>query len=211
MKAVCDRGNGNGLWGATNGDGAGVYGTAAGGGFGVLGESMGGGPAVSGRASGTGRAGYFQGDVEVTGRLLGGGADCAEEFDLSSTDTIEPGTVMVLNQSGNLEQSYKAYDKKVAGIVSGGGNYKPALVLDKKTGSDINDKRIPVALMGKVYCKVYANYSPIEIGDLLTTSDIPGHAMKANDPLKAFGAVIGNALKPLLKGQGLIPVLVTLQ
>jgi hypothetical protein len=66
-------------------------------------------------------------------------------------------------------------------------------------------------LIGKVYCKVDAGYGAIEIGDLLTTSPTPGSAMKANDPLKAFGAVLGKALRPLTEGQGLIPVLVALQ
>jgi hypothetical protein len=35
--------------------------------------------------------------------------------------------------------------------------------------------------------------------------------MKAGDPLKAFGAVIGKALRRLDAGQGLIPILVSLQ
>jgi len=51
----------------------------------------------------------------------------------------------------------------------------------------------------------------IEVGDLLTTSPTPGYAMKATDPLKAFGAIIGKALCPLKEGQGLIPILIALQ
>ena len=47
--------------------------------------------------------------------------------------------------------------------------------------------------------------------DLLTTSASPGHAMKASEPLRAFGAVIGKALRPLAEGQGLIPILIALQ
>ena len=35
--------------------------------------------------------------------------------------------------------------------------------------------------------------------------------MKAADPFKAFGTVIGKALRPLEAGQGLIPILVALQ
>ena len=65
--------------------------------------------------------------------------------------------------------------------------------------------------MGKVYCKVDAQYAPIEVGDLLTTSPTPGHAMKAADPLKGFGSVIGKALRPLNGGQGMIPILIALQ
>ena len=71
--------------------------------------------------------------------------------------------------------------------------------------------RIPIALLGKVYCKADARYGSIEVGDLLTTCASPGHAMKAADPVKAFGAVIGKALRPLKEGQGLIPILIALQ
>jgi len=70
---------------------------------------------------------------------------------------------------------------------------------------------MPIALIGKVYCRVDAEYVPIEVGDLQTTSPTPGHAMKADDHLKAFGAVIGKALRPLRSGQGLIPILIALQ
>jgi hypothetical protein len=70
---------------------------------------------------------------------------------------------------------------------------------------------MPVALSGTVYCQVDARQEPIRVGDLLTTSATPGHAMKASDPLQAFGAVIGKALQPLPAGTGLIPILVALQ
>jgi hypothetical protein len=72
-------------------------------------------------------------------------------------------------------------------------------------------ERTTIALVGKVYCKVDAGESPIEVGDLLTTSATPGCAMKASDPSKAFGAVIGKALAPLSSGQSMIPILVALQ
>ena len=101
------------------------------------------------------------------------------------------------------------YDKKVVGIVSGAGNYKPAIVLDKKE-SVPNKNRLPISLMGKVYCKVDATHSPIEMGDLLTSST-KGCAMKVDDPSKAFGAVVGKALGAITHGIGMIPVLVTLQ
>lgn len=65
--------------------------------------------------------------------------------------------------------------------------------------------------MGKVYCKVDARNSSIEMGDLLTTSSTQGYAMKAEDPMKAFGAVIGKALGPIKEGLGMIPVLDALQ
>ena len=92
--------------------------------------------------------------------------------------------------------------------VSGAGEYKPGIVLDKHRSAHT---RQPIALLGKVYCKVDAQYGAIAVGDLLTTSSTPGHAMKAADPAKAFGAVIGKALRAQKEGQGLIPVLIALQ
>jgi len=49
------------------------------------------------------------------------------------------------------------------------------------------------------------------VGDLLATAFRPGHAMKASEPGKAFGVVLGKALRPLAAGMELIPVLVALQ
>jgi hypothetical protein len=144
----------------------------------------------------------------VTGDINLLNADCAEDFDISDVDEVEPGTVMVLDREGKLQRGREAYDKKVAGVISGAGDYKPGIVLDKKQSEH---HRLPVALMGKVYCKVDAQYSRIEVDDLLTTSPTAGHAMKATDPLKSLGAIIGKALRPLPEGQGMIPVLIALQ
>ena len=145
-----------------------------------------------------------------TGDINFANADCAEDFDVSGADKVDPGTVMVLGSEGFLSQSEQAYDKRVAGVISGAGDYKPGIVLDKRQLPG-NGNRQPVALMGKVFCKVDAQFGAIEVGDLLTTSPTPGHAMKTSDPLKAFGAVIGKALRPLAEGQELIPILIALQ
>jgi hypothetical protein len=161
-----------------------------------------------------GDAGFFDGSVTVTknlavtGDIFLPGADCAEQFDIAEAEGIEPGTVVVIDQEGALRPSQQAYDKKVAGVVSGAGGYRPGIVLDRQQS---HDGRASVALVGKVYCKVDAQYASIEVGDLLTTSATPGHAMRANDPVKIFGSVIGKALRPLMEGQGLIPILIALQ
>ncbi len=148
------------------------------------------------------------GNISTNGDIRLTNADCAEEFDICETEQIEPGTVMVLGEEGKLEQSQKAYDKRVAGVVSGAGGYKPGIVLDKQKSGNT---RKPIALLGKVFCKMDAKYGAIEVGDLLTTSPTPGHAMKADDPLRAFGTVIGKALRALPEGQELIPILIALQ
>jgi len=148
------------------------------------------------------------GNIQVDGDLILSAADCAEEFDISEGGHVEPGTVMVLDKHGNLRESLKAYDKKVAGVISGAGKWRPGIVLDKKQA---RHSRQPLALVGKVYCKADADPSCIEIGDLLTTSDNPGHAMKARDRKRVFGSVLGKALCALQTGQGLIPILIALQ
>jgi hypothetical protein len=198
---------------------AGVSGTNTGGGSGLWGD--GGAAGIGVYAKGAQHAAVFDGhlqcngDVHHTGTLtvdteivLSAAADFAEEFDLTGAVDAEPGTVMVLDGEGAVKPSCFAYDRKVAGIISGGGEYKPGIVLDKHAS---NRPRKALALVGKVYCKVDANYAPVEIGDMLTTSPTHGHAMKAVDTVKSFGAVIGKALRPISAGAGLIPVLVTLQ
>ncbi|MDP8931613.1 MAG: hypothetical protein M3O70_24345, partial [Actinomycetota bacterium] len=82
-------------------------------------------------------------------------------------------------------------------------------VLDHR--EDEEARRIRLAMVGKTYCKVDAQFAPIGIGDLLTTSETEGHAMKAGDVSRAFGATLGKALRPLPEGTGLIPILVALQ
>lgn len=138
------------------------------------------------------------------------GADFAEDFDIhdSIVDTLEPGTVMVLGRDGKLHESTQAFDRKVAGVVSGAGKYKPGITLDKQPSLG---HRMPIALSGKVMCKIDASYGSIEVGDLITTSPRKGYAMKADDPFKAFGAVIGKALADFPEGEGMLPILVALQ
>ena len=144
----------------------------------------------------------------TAGDIILSNSDCAEDFYISDLQNAEPGTVMVLEQEGMLRQSSIAYDKKVAGVISGAGDCKPGIVLDKRPSQS---NRRPVALMGKVFCKVDVYTAAVEVGDLLTTSSTEGHAMKVEDASRAFGAVIGKALRRLKVGKGLIPILVTLQ
>ena len=139
---------------------------------------------------------------------LGEGLDYAEGFDLSEETSIEPGTVLIIDPEnpGKLAVSTTAYDSKVAGIVAGAKGLGSGVRL----GSDDFDS--DVALAGRVYCNVDASEMDIKPGDLLTTSLIPGYAMKATDYQRAQGAILGKAMESLEKGQqGKILVLVTLQ
>jgi len=154
-------------------------------------------------------AAFFEGNLVITGHIeFSEAADCAEDFDISADSCAEPGTVMTLDEEGNLRECCQPYDKRVVGVVSGAGFYKPGLVLDKQQSQNT---RKPIALLGKVFCKVDAQFGSIGVGDLLTTSPTIGHAMRIDDPFKAFGSVIGKALRPQAEGQGLIPILIALQ
>jgi hypothetical protein len=200
-------GGGSAVYGEHTAGGDGVTGTSASG-TGVAGVSAS-GNGVYGRSDGAfGKAGYFEGDVIVTGDICLENADCAEDFAVLESATATPGAVMVLSDNCALASCKEPYDPRVAGVVSGAGDSGPAIILGR--GSGAGDRR-PIALIGKTYCKVDAAFGPISIGDLLTTSPTPGHAMRASDPARAVGATVGKAMGSLDRGRGLIPVLVSLR
>jgi hypothetical protein len=133
----------------------------------------------------------------------------AEDFDLEDDPSnAEAGTVLVIHPSGKLSACAEPYDTRVAGVVSGAGDLRPAIILQR-----LHDQpgRSPVALVGKALCKVDATFGEVRAGDLLTTSATPGHAMKVTDRSKALGAILGKALGSLAAGRGFVPVLVSLR
>ena len=140
--------------------------------------------------------------LEITG-----GSDLAEPFEISDNSELAPGTVVVIDPEnpGQLKQATEPYDKKVAGVISGAGGINPGLTLAQE---GLLDRGQHVALTGKVYALASACSGAIEPGDLLTTSDLPGYAMKATDALRRQGAVIGKAMTNLKTGEGLVLVLV---
>ena len=141
-----------------------------------------------------------------------GGADFSERFDVRDGEAdIEPGTVVSIDpdHEGRLEPSREAYDHRVAGIVSGAGGVRPGMVMAQE--GSIASGEHPVALTGRVYCRATAANGPIRPGDLLTTSDVPGLAMRVSDPARAQGAILGKAMGTLEEGEGLVLVLVGLQ
>jgi hypothetical protein len=139
---------------------------------------------------------------------LGEGLDYAEGFHLSGLRSPEPGSVLVIDPEnpGKLKLSEKAYDTRVAGIVAGADGLKSGVRLG------VGGHDCDVALAGRVYCNVVAGEGAVEPGDLLTTADLAGYAMKADDLVQAQGAVLGKAMERLASGlKGRILVLVTLQ
>jgi len=153
------------------------------------------------------------GTVECKVLTITGGSDLAEPFEVSEVEALppEPGTVLSIDpeHSGQLRVSDEAYDRCVAGVVSGAGGVNPGVLLQQE--GTLAAGRHPVALTGRVYCWADASETPIQPGDLLTTSEVPGHAMKACDSGRAQGAILGKAMSPLPEGRGLVLTLVTLQ
>ena len=158
--------------------------------------------------------GDYNGDGRITTQELQitGGSDLSEQFDIRGDDVaIAPGLVVSIDpdQPGHLSVSDCAYDNKVAGIISGAGGIKPGMMMGQ-AGTEA-DGQHPVALSGRVYCWADTSGGPIQPGDLLTTSDNPGHAMRVTDHTKAIGAMLGKAMTALEDGKGLVLVLVSLQ
>ena len=157
-----------------------------------------------------GFAGFFAGKAWTKVLEIAGGSDLAERFSEADGSVAEPGTVMVIDPDnpGQIKLSAGAYDRKVAGIVSGAGDIRPGLTLHQE---GVAEGDTVMAIAGRVYVKAEALSGPIEPGDLLTTSDMPGYAMKAMDDTRSHGAVIGKAMTGLKDGKGLVLVLVNLQ
>lgn len=210
--------SGIGVYGSCNGDSSrGVYGYTSGtNGYGLYGyASSSTGTGLYARGGSSGYSAILRGNVQIQDRVtgnpiveLGVGLDYAEGFDVSKPDTIKPGTVLVIDAKspGKLALSQKAYDRRVAGIVAGAKGLGSGV----KLGTGQFDHN--VALAGRVYCNVDATKAAIEPGDLLTTANTPGYAMKVKDHSRAQGAILGKAMQGLAKGhKGQILVLVTLQ
>ena len=156
-----------------------------------------------------GTALWANGLAKVKTLQILGGADIVEGFE-TGDDVLEPGTVVVIDERhpGELRVSSRAYDSRVAGVVSGAGGVSPGLRL----GQDgVMDGETSVAMSGRVYVRCSADNGRIHPGDLLTTSDTTGHAMRASISERSLGAIIGKAMTSLDDGTGLVLVLVNLQ
>jgi hypothetical protein len=159
------------------------------------------------------------GHVSVNVLEIQGGADLSEKFDVGSAGgklgaelaELQPGLLVSIDPQhpGKLMVSDRAYDPRVAGVISGAGGVAPGMIMGQ-AGTAASGQQA-VALNGRVYCWADASGGPISPGDLLTTSDIPGHAMRVKNYAKAHGAIIGKAMSSLQSGRGLVLALVTLQ
>jgi len=151
---------------------------------------------------------HVTGDITATGTIAARYQDVAEWVE--SSQELSSGMVVVLDhtKSNQVIASTQAYDSRVAGVIS----LKPGLML-----GEAGEGRVLVATTGRVKVKVDATNGPIQIGDLLVTSDKAGFAMKSAPVdvggvrIHRPGTLIGKALEPLAQGTGEILVLLSLQ
>lgn len=128
-----------------------------------------------------------------------GGADIAERYE--SSEPVYPGDVVTIDSpvkdgTATVKLSSLAYDQKVIGVVT----TNPGIVMDENlvdlnwnAASRNSPDRPAVALAGRIPVKVSNKNGNIEVGDPITSSDIPGVAMKATKS----GQIIGKALESL--------------
>ena len=148
------------------------------------------------------------GNIKVSGNINAKYQDVAEWVPAEAP--LSAGTVVVLDagKPNQVISSITSYDTRVAGVVSA----QPGITLGEKS-----DNKVLVATTGRVRVKVDATNAPVQIGDLLVTSEREGFAMKSL-PVEIGGArmhrpgtLIGKALEPLAGGTGEILVLLSLQ
>jgi hypothetical protein len=219
--------NGNGVTGSsTNGNGVTGSSTAASGLVGTTAHPSGGGTAAGVIANNTGGGDIFIGEANGThvarinsageGFFDGGtaavGADYAESVRAVDRARLHRGEVLsiALGHGYAVTASRGRYSPRVMGVYS----TRPAVLAvgPRRLGQSLAGE-VPVAMMGVVPTKVTAAGGAIRPGDLLTTSRLPGYAMRAT-PVRIHGiaiyptgAILGKALQPLRHGRGLIKVL----
>lgn len=163
------------------------------------------------------------GDVKCDGAFTGGGADFAERLPAAEPGTLEPGDVVVFgDRPREMTLARHANDPRVVGVYSTkpgflGGGAGDGPDLDDPGAAPHADTRehLPVALVGIVPVKISGEGGAVRIGDLLTSSNTPGHAMRAapigelgGRPVFEQGTLIGKAMEDFEGDRGRILMLV---
>lgn len=154
--------------------------------------------------------GFFNGGTQT------GGADVAEMFDVEGAkSTYEPGDVLVISENADrtVEKSSEPNSTRIAGVYA----TKPGVVLTERDIEASLDDLVPMGVVGVIPTKVCDENGPIKRGDLLVTSSLKGHAMKAIPTeingilIYSTGAILGKALENFDGQLGLIKVLVNVK
>ena len=143
------------------------------------------------------------GEVYADGSYHSGGADFAELVPARQPD-LEPGDVVALAVDGRLVRSFQERQASVVGVVS----TQPGYQSDLYKQVDRSEK-VPLAVVGIVPVKATAANGPIRPGDMLTSSAVPGAAMRSRRIVP--GTIIGKAMEGLESGEGDILMLIMLR
>lgn len=100
----------------------------------------------------------------------------------SADADYEPGTVLIFGGDAEVTITSISSDSRVAGVVT----TNPAYIMN----ADLEGTRACLALQGRIPVKVIGT---VRKGDMLTTSNTPGYAIKAMNP--TVGTIIGKALE----------------
>jgi len=126
------------------------------------------------------------GSGDIYANLFQGTATSARYADLAeyyrSDQIYESGTVLIFGGDQEVTISTRQQDNTLAGVVT----TKPGFIMNQ----ELQDGGICVALQGRVPCKVIGR---VKKGEMLTTSNTAGHAVRAFDP--QIGTIIGKALQ----------------
>ncbi len=175
----------------------------------------------------------INGDLTVAGTIHGHFSDTMRN---TGSSDLHPGDIVVAGDSmggvspldskpvASAVVAGKAYDSGVLGVVEQRwvpGDPNAAMTAKARLGYfDPNTTVIhpgdymSVVTLGTCQTvRVTASNGPIHVGDLLTTSDTAGMAMRVGDKDKvnAIGAIVGKALGNLDSGTGTVAVMVTLR
>ena len=125
-------------------------------------------------------------------------ADLAENYVADAN--YDAGTVLIIGGEHEVSTTEEAGSYKAVGVVS----TNPAHLMNAECEGE---HVVAVALRGRIPCKVLGN---INKGDVLVTSDLPGHAMVAANPQTLSPLqIIGRALETKTDAQpGVIEILV---
>ncbi|MBS4027485.1 MAG: hypothetical protein KGZ58_02515 [Ignavibacteriales bacterium] len=169
----------------------------------ISGKSTSSGPGVRAENTGGGYALRVEGTSFFTGAKTGYVADICkrddntlEEGDIVEVSGVSDSFVSDMIPMMKVKKCHESNCTKIVGIVDGSNGFS-------------NDTLLVVTLGAYRKIKVDASYGSIQVGDLLTSSNTPGYAMKATEP--RLGAIIGKALEPLTSGTGNIKVFVSLK
>jgi hypothetical protein len=153
--------------------------------------------------------GFQEGDVCHIdgGGTFVSGSDFAESLRTEGAKAkYEPGDVLSMSTAhpGEVVKARHPRDRTLIGVYS----TRPAVLgADKGGVTRVGKNEVPVAITGIVPVKATAANGPIRVGDLLTSSSLPGRAMNAGRT-PAVGTVLGKAMGALERGAGTIRMLV---